>query len=90
VVRAPSAIRERVFVGDGAATSRRSLRYENNAHSYRLTVAKLAQSKINISSFLIGSSYRDGIPFISLCLVALLTRRSGLGLARFGRIKYER
>jgi hypothetical protein len=39
------------IVGEWRGARRRVLPYENNAHSYRLTVAKLAQSKINIRSF---------------------------------------
>jgi hypothetical protein len=41
---------------NGAAPASAHYLYENDAHSYRLTAAKLAQSKINMASFRIGSA----------------------------------
>jgi hypothetical protein len=58
-------------VGEWRVTTKRVLPYENNAHSYRLTVAKLAQSKINIANF------------VALLVNRIYTRRS---VAPFGRI----
>jgi hypothetical protein len=48
-VRAPSAIHEGI-VGEWRGARRRALPYETNAHFYRLTAARLAQSK-NMPSF---------------------------------------
>ena len=60
MVRAPSAIREG-FVSEWRGAKRRALPYENNAHSYGLTVATSAQSKINMPFFGLVGYQTDAI-----------------------------
>jgi hypothetical protein len=43
----PDASFREGFVGEWRRARRRALPYESNAHSYRLTAARLTQSKIN-------------------------------------------
>jgi hypothetical protein len=80
-------------VGEWRRARRRALPYENNAHPYRLTVAKLAQSKINMATF---SDWVE-LPrtafhlYPSACFVALLVNLilwrgvTVSGWPRFGR-----
>jgi hypothetical protein len=76
-------------VGEWRGARRRALPYESNAHSYRLTVAKLAQSKMNMPIFSDWVELpRTAFHFVSLCLLCgaigqshFMARRSGLGLA---------
>ena len=59
-------------MGEWRSVRRRALPYENNAHSYRLTAANLAQSKINMPSL------SDWVGYIGQ---SHFTRCSGPGLA---------
>jgi hypothetical protein len=74
------------IVGEWRVARRRALPYENNAHSYRLTVAKLAQLKINIASFSDRVGYRTEIPLLAF----VAQRRSVLEFGSVLRESYER